>query len=193
MPARLYQLFMLILLFQVKVFAQNAPAIRGIVKDEKGEHLSYVSVLVAGSTRGTQTDGSGKFVLNNVTAGNYQLIISMIGYDRITRSITIKDQDNYQEYVLKPSPVNLKDVVVSYDSDREKHLALFKKFFIGETANSRQCLLLNPDAIHTHFNKNMQLLSVSADSFLVIDNQALGYRIKYLLTGFELDYKKGSF
>lgn len=188
-----YHFFMLILLFHVKVFAQNAPAIRGIVKDEKGESIANASVLIAGSTRGTQTDGSGKFVLNNLTAGNYQLIISFIGYDRITRSITIKDQDIYQEYVLKPSPVSLKDVVVSYDADRDKHLALFKKFFIGETVNARQCLLLNPNAIHTNFNKNKQLLSVSADSLLIIDNQALGYRVKYLLTEFDLDLKNAIF
>ncbi len=193
MFTKFYYVFILTVLFQLKVSGQNLHTISGIVKDEKGETLPYASVLIAGSTRGTQTDVSGKFTLNNITAGNYQLIISFIGFDRITRSITIKNQDIYQEYVLKPSPVSLKDVVVSYDPDRDKHLALFKKFFIGETDNAKQCVLLNPDVLNTHFNKSNQLLSVSADSLLVINNQALGYRIKYLLTAFELDYKNAIF
>jgi hypothetical protein len=193
MFTKICYLFILTLLFQTKIFAQNLHTISGIVKNEKGEGLPYVSVLMAGSTRGTQTNESGKFTINNVVAGNYQLIISYIGYDRLTRSITLKDRDIYQEYELKQSPVNLNEVVVSFDPDRDKHLALFKKFFIGETVNARQCLLLNPDVIHTYFDKNTQLLSVSADSVLIIDNQALGYRVKYLLTEFELDLKNATF
>jgi len=193
MFARLCHLLILILLLQINVYGQNVHAIRGIVKNEKGEGLPYASVLIAGSTRGTQTDGSGKFVLNNITAGNYQLIISIIGYDRIARPIVLKDQDVYQEYILKLSKINLKEVVISFDPDREKHLALFRKYFIGETNNAKECLLLNPDVLNTHFNKNKQILYVSADSLLIIDNQALGYRIKYLLTAFELDYKNAVF
>ena len=57
-------LTMLILLFQVAVFAQGR-MVKGTVKDAKtNETLPGVSVVVEGTTSGTTTDAKGEFSIN---------------------------------------------------------------------------------------------------------------------------------
>jgi hypothetical protein len=66
-------------------------------------------------------------------------------------------------------------------------MELFAKNFIGETVNAEKCELLNPQVLHFSFDHDKRILKATADEFLVIENRALGYKLKYLLTGFELD------
>ncbi len=59
------------------VFAQNR-ALTGTVNDENGQPLPGASVLLKGTTRGTNTNAEGNFTLNVNGAGT--LIISTVGY-----------------------------------------------------------------------------------------------------------------
>lgn len=53
--------------------------VSGTVKDETGGSLPGVSVVVKGTTRGTTTDGNGKYQLN-VSNANTTLVFSFVGY-----------------------------------------------------------------------------------------------------------------
>ena len=53
--------------------------VSGSVKDETGSTLPGVSVVVKGTTRGTTTDGSGKYQLN-LPNPNTTLVFSFVGY-----------------------------------------------------------------------------------------------------------------
>jgi TonB-linked SusC/RagA family outer membrane protein len=82
--------------------------IKGIVKDETGAALPGVSVLIKGTTTGTQTDVNGKFILN-ANPGDV-LVISYVGY--LTKQITVGSNTNF-DITLAPDARNLNEVVVT--------------------------------------------------------------------------------
>lgn len=89
----------------------NLPAaiIKGVVKDSLGNPLPGVIVKLKGTSRGTTTDASGAFSLDQVKDGDV-LIFSLIGYATI--EVAIKGQTNLN-IVLKESTVSLDQVVVT--------------------------------------------------------------------------------
>ena len=72
---------LMMLAFQVTVFAQNTGKISGKVTDKQtGELLIGATVSVRGSGASTISDNSGSFTLSNVKAGKITLVISYVGY-----------------------------------------------------------------------------------------------------------------
>jgi len=88
-------------------FAQTSIPVSGLVKDEKGQALSGVSVAVKGSSTGTTTDGNGKFSLN-VPNRQSILVFSFVGYDQQE----IKANKNFLDITFSLSANQLNDVVV---------------------------------------------------------------------------------
>ena len=60
--------------------------------------------------------------------------------------------------------------------------------FIGTSAFSRDCKLLNKEVIKFRFSKKNNTLKAIANDRLVIENRALGYVLKYDMTRFEYDF-----
>lgn len=90
-----------------KASQQNTKKITGTITDEKGEPIIGASVVEKGTTNGTVTDADGKFML---TVGEKAvLLISYIGYDKQTVSITNKE---FLNIALKEDMAYLDEVVV---------------------------------------------------------------------------------
>jgi hypothetical protein len=115
----------------------------------------------------------------------------MIGFTPRMKSITIHERSVNISAVLTESITTLRTVNITAisNSDREKYMALFIKNFIGETVNAQQCELLNPRVLNFSFDKETNMLQASADELLIVENKALGYKLKYLLNEFEYDMK----
>ena len=64
-------------LFVTQSFAQNV-TITGVVKDQSGEPLIGVSIVVKGTTNGTASDFDGNFTLD--VPDNSTLVFSFIGF-----------------------------------------------------------------------------------------------------------------
>ena len=58
---------------------QNTHTVKGVVKDQSGEPLGGVSIVVKGTATGTSTDWDGNFTLE-VPNGNAVLSFSFIGF-----------------------------------------------------------------------------------------------------------------
>jgi len=93
--------------------------ITGIVKDETGAALPGVSVLIKGTTTGTQTDVNGKFALN-ANPGDV-LVVSYVGY--ISRQIVVGTNTNF-DITLAPNTKNLNEVVVTALGIRKSQASL---------------------------------------------------------------------
>ncbi|MDB5029840.1 carboxypeptidase-like regulatory domain-containing protein [Mucilaginibacter sp.] len=170
------------------VKAQTYP-INGTVTDEKGATVRGATVFITNSKYVTSTDNAGKFSFNKLQSGSYEVVVKMVGFIPVTQSVIVQEKPVYLSIRLKASNAILNSVTIRGrpDPKREEYLAQFIKNFIGETANARQCKVLNPEVLNFHYNKTTKFLTASADDFIVVENKALGYRIKYLLTEFELD------
>ncbi|WP_461450353.1 SusC/RagA family TonB-linked outer membrane protein [Mucilaginibacter sp.] len=87
---------------------KNAGPITGIVKDETGAALPGVTVLIKGTTNGTQTDVNGKYTLN-AKPGDV-LVFSYVGY--LSKEVLIANGTNY-DVALAPNGKSLNEVVVT--------------------------------------------------------------------------------
>ncbi|AMR30579.1 hypothetical protein A0256_03635 [Mucilaginibacter sp. PAMC 26640] len=160
-------------------------SITGKVVDEKGQSLPGATVFIAGSQSITACDISGNFHLDNLSPGSYVLTAKMMGFIPTTQAIILKDQSVKLSLKLMPNVNQLKGVTVRAQSNWADRYAIFKKHFLGTTPNAAECKVINPKILHFQYDKGTTVLSASAEDFLVIENNALGYRIKYLLTNFE--------
>ena len=66
------------------VIAQQTGNLEGTVIDAKtGDTLPGVNVILKGTYYGAATDINGKFRINNITSGNYNIAFSLIGYKTV--------------------------------------------------------------------------------------------------------------
>lgn len=178
---------LVLLLLSIAGFAQNL-SISGLVKDKRGETLPGAGVYLSGYKAATVTNNDGKFVLGNLRPGNYNVLVEMMGYLPFTKNVILSDKSATVEIVLDENTIQLREVVIRVDPNRQKYIDLFKEFFIGTTPNAKKCKLLNPEALYVDYDLHKKILTVKSNEFLVIENKALGYRLKYLLQYFEYNY-----
>ena len=88
--------------------------ITGKVLTSDGEPATSVTVALKGTKRGTITNEHGRFVLRNVNEGDYELEISLTGYENITQKVTVeKDKTAAVTIELAISKKQLEEVVVT--------------------------------------------------------------------------------
>jgi hypothetical protein len=184
----LYIIFILFLCLSGEVLAQSGYVISGIIRDKK-EVLPGAAVYVSGYKIATVTNGDGKFILPRLAPGNYDILVQMIGYSPYSKNIIISDKPVDVTITLSENTTFLKEVVIKPDPNRLYYLALFKEYFIGQSPNASQCKILNINVLNFHDDKENRTVTATASDFLIIENAALGYRIKYLLESFEYDYR----
>ncbi len=164
--------------------AQNTFSISGIVRDKK-DGLPGASIYLSGYKVATVADNNGRFKLTNLKPGSYDLLVQIVGYLPYSKSVIIADKSVEVDLVLKENVAQLDEVTVRADPNRQKYINQFKEFFIGKTPNATQCRILNPQVLNVDFDITKSTLTVSTTEFLVVENKALGYRLKYMLDHFE--------
>lgn len=181
-------LLSLILLFSQVTFGQGNFTISGTVRDDK-ETIPGAAVYLSGTKISTITNNEGKFYLPKLPAGSYDILIQVVGYLPFAKSIIIADKNIHIDATLKANAVTLNEVVIKPDPNRLHYLSVFKDFFIGRTPNAKECKILNSEVLLIDYDKQARMLTVTSNEFLIIENKALGYRIKYMLQNFEYDYR----
>ncbi len=183
-----FRLFFLLFFLINAAAAQSTYQISGTVKDKAGL-LPGAVVYVNGYKKTAVANEAGKFTLTGLAPGNYDILIQMIGYVSAKRNIIISDQSVTIEVLLDESTTTLKELVVKPDPNRAGYLQLFKDLFIGLTPNAKTCTLINPQELIFDYDKASNTLTGKSLDFLLVENQALGYRVKYLVEYFEYNYK----
>lgn len=183
--------FLLIIISPISCLAQFA--IKGKVLNQgDGKPIANASVFLNNATIGTTTAADGTFTLKNVKPGKYDLVVSDIEFESHNQSVTITDKDlDLPPILVIAKTINLKEVAVKYhkDPNREKYLNLFKDEFLGNSQFAAECKILNPAVLDLSYDDAKGILTASSYDFLQIENDALGYKIKYLITNFSLENK----
>lgn len=105
---------LLLQLFLVNVLIAQQTAVTGFILDETGEPIPYATIGVQGGERGTMAEGDGHFLLEAVTPGNQQLLVSALGYKPQTLAIVLKEGIlNELTIRLESSSATLDEVVVT--------------------------------------------------------------------------------
>lgn len=167
-------------------FAQTATAtLSGHVTDAStGKPMPFANVYLNGSTRGTLTDEKGYFSLIGIPLGTAEIVASFVGYQPDKKLLRLDNTEpKTANFRLKPNDQMLAAVTVRGNSKKwQQHLKQFKQQLLGEPFGG-QCQIVNSDVLS--FNEEKGHLKAVASEPLIIENQALGYKIWYDMLYFD--------
>jgi hypothetical protein len=184
----------LILLYILLPFAAIAQSgtITGVVTSaESKKPLPRASVFLSNSKTGTATTENGTFTLNDIRPGQYTLVVSILGYEEYNKVIMVGSEPIKLNIELAQKPLMLREVVISSAADWKKNYEWFRREFIGVDENAKYCDVINPHILDLVYNQTKQTLSAKGEEFLIVENKALGYRIKFLVDTFSADKING--
>ncbi|MEO6669183.1 MAG: carboxypeptidase-like regulatory domain-containing protein [Ferruginibacter sp.] len=162
-----------------------------VINAESKQPMLGASVFAENTTVGTTTDAEGNFRLQ-LPNGGYQLVVTFTGFNTESKRINAADAVNAISFELRQKEKEMEAVsVVSTGEVKDgwdKYGRFFIEQFIGKTTNSASCTIKNKEALKFYFSKKRNRLKVKASESLVIENNALGYNIKYALDSFTHEY-----
>ena len=104
-------LFVLLSLAMQTLWAQNT--LQGKVTDvNTNDALIYVNVYFPELEKGTTTNEEGNFELTNIPNGNYKIVISFIGYETYSQTISFPNSENLN-ISLTPSAIEMEEIIIS--------------------------------------------------------------------------------
>lgn len=174
------------------LFSQSVNQIKGqVINASGGTPLVNCSVFINSTSKGTVTGSSGEFVLSNIPAGKFELIVSSIGYETYVFPFSSNQLPLDLKISLKEKATDLSAVTVEpfLKDGWETWGRTFIENFIGTTDFAISCSIRNKEVIRFRYSKKKDLLSAIADEPVIVENRALGYIISFKLEEFSVDFK----
>ncbi len=81
-----------IFVLAVQLSVAQTASISGKIISE-GKPIAFANVLLVGTSTGATTDTSGVYTIKNIQSGNYIIRVACIGFDKMEKSISIKEGD----------------------------------------------------------------------------------------------------
>ena len=103
--------FIITFLFTNIVFSQTN--ISGNIKDNNGNVLEGAIINIKPLSLNTISDSKGFFNIENISNGNYNIIISHLGYKSINEPVTVKNNNISLLFILEEDLLNLQTIVVT--------------------------------------------------------------------------------
>jgi hypothetical protein len=180
-------------LFIFSVLSMAAMAqkpLNGIVTDATTHQpLPGASVFLSNTSVGTTANSRGEFSLV-FPAGKYDLVVSALDHETYTKTLTQQSLPENLVVELKPRSKEMTGVVIqSFEKDGWKTWGkFFVENFIGTSSQAGRCVFKNYKTLRFRLDRGRNILTVLAREPLLIENKALGYRIKYQLEEFSYDF-----
>ncbi len=189
---RLY-FFGVLIFFYGQAFSQSGGGVilTGRVTDAKtGKPLPFANVFINNSTIGTTADENGNYRLGNLAIGNLDMGVSFLGYETIRQTLRF-EQPGQKTVMFKLKEGSELEGVTIYahkNKKREKYLKIITRELLGNSPFSKQCRIVNPEVLKISMGDDGHL-GAQTNKPLIIENNALGYRIFQDLDDF--DYYEG--
>jgi len=158
---------------------------------ETGAVIPNASVFITNTSKGTVSNSAGEFELSNVPEGTYDLVVSCISFETQVYTYKASQLPLRLQIQLKSKADELQAVIIEpYEKDGWLTWGkFFTDNFIGTAEIAKTCTIKNYQVLHFRNSKKKNLLTVTAEEPLIIENKALGYTIQYQLEGFSYDFK----
>jgi hypothetical protein len=179
--------FILTLFFSFPDCIAQKTEFRGTVRDATTHKpIPFATIFLASTSFGASADEEGVFVMNDIPPGKYDIIISSLGFHKLSYSLEFPTTNKQFAFELQPDVRELKTVVVEANERlRKKYYKTFLKWFLGTTPNAFYCHIENPDDIYFDYTKGV--LSAECATPVIVVNKALGYKVHFLLDEFKFD------
>lgn len=138
MKREVYLIFTLVLTYCLPTFSQSG-SVSGYVKDAQNTPISFANVMVLNiqdSTivNGTSTDDVGFYKINAIPNAEYILKVTFIGYDEVSRKITIDKDIRLEDIILTESSQALDEISITAKKPTVKKEADKLTFNVENTA-----------------------------------------------------------
>lgn len=102
-------------LFLISLVIINGQDIQGLVTDgSTGIPLPGATVILEPGGTGTSSDQFGRFIFTNLSEGVYDVAVSYLGYNILTRSVTVStDRSSKMTFELLPAIIIADEIVVT--------------------------------------------------------------------------------
>ena len=176
----------LLVLFCLIYNIAQGQQLTGTVSDKaSGRRLAGASVYMSNSSLGCLTNQDGFFTLPKLPAGQFELVISYVGFQTSVLTLTGLPDSSLVIALMSKESLLQEVVVRAYEKNGWAHWGfLFKTNFLGTSAYSDQCRIENPQDIQFSYSPSDNTLFANNRQPIVIINKALGYRIEYDLEEF---------
>ncbi|BDD12254.1 hypothetical protein FUAX_46860 (plasmid) [Fulvitalea axinellae] len=121
-PNVAYLLLVLIFLSAGEVLAQG---IKGVIKNEKGDPIPFVTIYTKGAKHATTSNVEGVYALG-LPQGTHKVFFQHMGYETLVTTIEIGPVVQAQDIVLKDKTILLEEVKVS-SKDEDPAYAVMRK------------------------------------------------------------------
>ena len=158
--------------------------------------VANASVFLNNSATGTKTDDKGLFTMSGVRQGQYDLVVSCVGFETLHQNIAVNADLKLDDIFLQPKLMMLAEVKIKPKYDWAKSYEIFKKHFFGTSEFASQCKIITrslPDILDLDYNERTRVLTAKSIDYFEIENKALGYKITYSLQEMICDDRNGSY
>lgn len=173
------------------VYGQEKVTLSGKVTDERtGLPLPFSNVFINNTTIGTTADENGNYKLAGLDAGTLDMVVSFLGYETVRQTLRFEHGGLKTVHFKLKEGVQLEGFVVrgGKSKKREKQLQVIQRELLGKTSFSKLCKLVNPEVLRIS-EEDGHLMAQTVQP-LIIENQALGYRIFQDLDDFDYHQNK---
>ena len=185
-------LFFLVTLQGIYAQETQVAVVKGVITDrETREPLQAASVYFEGTTIGAIAAAKGAYVLEVRNPGNYELVVSMVGYEPQKVKLSIEKGKQYVQNVsliMKPMVLNQVEIKGEDRDEWRSDLKIFTRKLLGLLDPSKDCVLEDKEIINFKWD-NGTLLASAGKPFTVVNNYT-GYRVSCDLVNWQ--YNKDS-
>ncbi|SDE24309.1 iron complex outermembrane recepter protein [Pricia antarctica] len=108
------RIYITLLLAMFALYGQSQNSLEGSISDDaSGSPLFGADVYFPQLEKGSISDENGQFKINALPTGNYKILVSSIGFQTYSKTLTLKKGSNAINVALSPTAIEMEEVIVS--------------------------------------------------------------------------------
>jgi len=179
----------------IPIHSQSVPTIYNkiigrVIDANSGEPLHLVNVFLSNTTLGSATNKDGKYSIEKIIPGHYELVVTMIGYKHQKMNVLLLEgQEKLINIKLHEKVIRGERVTVFAKPPKEwkKNLKIFEYLFLGIHEFSKKCKLTNPEYLDFQYDRITGEFRAQVEEPIHFVNLALGYKVTYLISEFYVE------
>ncbi len=118
------------------VFAQGKAKVFGIIQNEKGQPLDFVTITIPGSSKGASSTHTGFYQIEINSEKPLSLQFSLVGYEKESRMLLLHDGQSYElNVVLKEKTLLARQTEIRDKQKREEGMQSIDAKILGSIPN----------------------------------------------------------
>lgn len=167
------------------VVAQTGRIAGKVIDKKTGEELIGVSVQIEGTSIGAATDFEGKFLINNITPGTYNVVVSYISYKKkVIAGVEVKAKETaLVNIALEEATKELNEIVIKGEIKKESANAVLiqqRNSVSVASGVSADLIKKTPDRTTADVIKRVSGASIQDNKFAVVRGLGDRYNMAFI-------------